>query len=201
MFEFAPGILRPITAIGSQYAMDDLGQVAFCCDFADGSRGIYLWKPKAVPEPGTLAMVISALAVCLGIVMSRVVRTRGLKLLALAACGWQVLAADGSALEYSTVALLGKPAPGMPAGVRHAAGFGPAQINAAGEVAFRGDLMGPGIHSDSDSVVWVGQPGSLQIVAREGDAADGTDAGVCFASMPASFGTLNDSALYCCMHH
>jgi hypothetical protein len=57
-------------------------------------------------------------------------------------------------------------------------------INDAGQTAFKGFLFGPpDVDSTNDSGIWVGDSGSLNLVAREGDAAPGTGAGVVYGNM------------------
>ena len=46
-------------------------------------------------------------------------------------------------------------------------------LNDLGQVAFRGGLTGAGITSANDTAFWMGTPGNLQIIAREGAAAPG----------------------------
>lgn len=76
----------------------------------------------------------------------------------------------------------GDPAPGTPPGVAFG-GFETPVINAAGNIAVRGTLVGPGISLENGSGVWgPDEPGSLRLVARAGDPAPGTPAGTVFRS-------------------
>jgi hypothetical protein len=56
----------------------------------------------------------------------------------------------------------------------------PTVINAAGMTVFGAKLRGAGVTADNDTGVWVGTPGNVSLLAREGDAAPGTAAGTTF---------------------
>ena len=62
-------------------------------------------------------------------------------------------------------------------------GFAPPQIDAAGNVLLRAWMEGPGIDSNNDAAIWLGQPGAIAIVAREGDPAPDMPAGVVYADV------------------
>jgi len=47
-------------------------------------------------------------------------------------------------------------------------------LNASGQVAFKATLTGAGIASENDEGIWVGQPESLALAAREGTLSPGT---------------------------
>lgn len=51
-------------------------------------------------------------------------------------------------------------------------------LNASGRVLFRSSLTGAGVDSTNDAGIWSGLPGSLELVARKGDAAPGVASGV-----------------------
>ncbi|MFN7020985.1 MAG: choice-of-anchor tandem repeat NxxGxxAF-containing protein [Phycisphaerales bacterium] len=51
-------------------------------------------------------------------------------------------------------------------------------LNSAGRVMFRGSITGAGVDSTNDAGLWSGLPGSLDLVARKGDAAPGVASGV-----------------------
>ena len=53
-------------------------------------------------------------------------------------------------------------------------------FNGAGQTAFKGRLTGPGVDITNDGGIWSEGSGSLALVAREGDAAPGTEPGVVF---------------------
>lgn len=55
-------------------------------------------------------------------------------------------------------------------------------MNASGKVAFVGVLGGTGVTASNDTGIWAGTAGSLVLVAREGDTAPNTSAGVAFSS-------------------
>ncbi len=111
--------------------------------------------------------------------------------LLLSACATGVAAQT----EYVTVALSGDPAPGAPTGVVFD-GFVTPVINASGTIAFRATLSGTGVSSANDAGIWAGQPGLLQGVAREGDAAADTFNSEVYADLltPTGFNlVLNDA--------
>src|SRR5262245_58583283 len=66
--------------------------------------------------------------------------------------------------------------------------FGPASLNAQGEVSFYAEIRGPGIGSENDAAIWVGPPTALAVLARTGSQPPGVRAG-------AMFRTLDDPAL------
>ncbi len=80
------------------------------------------------------------------------------------------------AVSFTSVALSGQSAPGLGAGIVFSAidlGVGFPFINNAGQVAFTAFVAGPGVAAANDKTIWVGSPGALSLVAREGDAAPG----------------------------
>ena len=92
----------------------------------------------------------------------------------------------------------GLPAPGTPSGVQFAAVEHPNPANPndslartlefslkeSGQVAFFSFLKGPGVDASNDSGIWAGKPGALQLLARTGEHAPGTLAGVNFGLPP-----------------
>ncbi len=85
-------------------------------------------------------------------------------------------AALGQIAPLSVVALSGDPAPGTPAGtvfttIAFNFAVGVPFMNNSGRVAFLSGLAGTGVTAANDFGIWVGQPGALTLVAREGDAA------------------------------
>lgn len=77
------------------------------------------------------------------------------------------------------VAREGTQAPGTPDGVN----FGDLRIpvfNSAGQTAFRGFLTGAGVDSTNSSGIWSEGSGSLTLIARAGDQANGAPSGVNF---------------------
>lgn len=77
----------------------------------------------------------------------------------------------------------GDAAPGLAAGVSFGsfdASFDPL-LNDADQTAFRARLTGTGVDSSNDTSIWSdGGGGGLELVAREGDPAPGTESGVVF---------------------
>jgi hypothetical protein len=70
----------------------------------------------------------------------------------------------------------GLAAPDMPAGVTFDNLFNLATIrlNNDGQIAFTGEVEGPGISSVNDFGIWAGSSGNLQVIARTNDIAVGT---------------------------
>jgi hypothetical protein len=89
----------------------------------------------------------------------------------------------GDAAAPQVLLRTGSAAPGTAPGVVFAdpgGGYHPG-INPAGNVVIKAGLSGPGVSAVNDLGIWVGLPGALQLVAREGDPAPGTGAGVVFS--------------------
>lgn len=84
-------------------------------------------------------------------------------------------------VTFDTVALSGDPAPGTPAGVTFGE-FSTPFLNDIGEAAFSATLAGPGVVSTNNYGLFSEVGGGLRLVAREGDPAPGTPAGVTFSS-------------------
>jgi len=78
------------------------------------------------------------------------------------------------------LARTGNPAPGTTAGVNYSA-LGPPTLNSEGRSAFTAVLTGAGVTTDNDSGIWVGVPGAVALLVREGDAAPGTASGVSYS--------------------
>jgi hypothetical protein len=75
----------------------------------------------------------------------------------------------------------GNPAPGTPSGVSFLE-FEDPLINATGKISFRGTIAGTGITNNNNEGLWAGSPSNLTLIAREGDAAVGTSAGVVYGT-------------------
>lgn len=58
-------------------------------------------------------------------------------------------------------------------------------LNNQGQIAFVGNIAGPGIFDDSNEVLFSGSAGDLSMLIREGDDAPGTDNGVVFRGFDA----------------
>jgi hypothetical protein len=83
----------------------------------------------------------------------------------------------------------GDQAPGLPTGITLTPDGLPV-INAQGSVAFSASLAGQGITSANNEAIYVGTPGSLQLLARKGDPAPGTEAGTVFSDLTLGNGLL-----------
>ena len=84
------------------------------------------------------------------------------------------------------VARSGDQAPGLPAGVSFG-GFLDPRINDAGQTVFRSSVTGPGVNTSNDGGIWSEGPGTLSLVAREGDQAAGMAAGVSYLVLTTSY--------------
>ncbi len=80
--------------------------------------------------------------------------------------------------SLSLVAQAGDAAPGMEAGVVFAQTGSNLTFNGAGQTAFVSDLIGPDVDFSNNFSIWSEGSGSLNLVARQGDAAPGTGPGV-----------------------
>ncbi len=81
--------------------------------------------------------------------------------------------------SVALAARAGNPAPGTPAGTVFSGGMQNwLMLNDAGQIVFRANLAGPGVTTANDAGIWAGTPGSLQMVAREGEVAPGTGGAV-----------------------
>jgi hypothetical protein len=104
------------------------------------------------------------------------------------------LFSEGSG-ELELVARSGSPAPDTPSGVNFGAfSFNVSSwpsLNDAGQITFRGNLTGSGINSTNNLGIWAGENDSLKLVARTGNLAPGTGAGVRFSDL--SRPTLNSA--------
>lgn len=80
------------------------------------------------------------------------------------------------------IAREGDPAPSLPAGVNFSefAPFTTLSLNDTGQVAFGAELVGSGVTSANSRATYVGSPGALHLIAREGNAAPDTAAGVTY---------------------
>lgn len=87
--------------------------------------------------------------------------------------------AVGAAITFTTVALTGQSAPGTTVDITYSS-VGGSTLNAREQVAFLSTLAGPGITSENDIGLWSGAPGSVALLARSGNPAPGTPAGVNF---------------------
>jgi len=97
---------------------------------------------------------------------------------------------------FRTIAAKGVPAPGTGPGVVFDAGtslasFGPVDTwdaNRAGQVVFNGYLGGVGIDPSNDEGIWLGAPGHVALLVREGQSVAGQPTNVRFGT-PGGFAT------------
>jgi hypothetical protein len=88
---------------------------------------------------------------------------------------------EGGSGGLHLVAKSGTPAPGTPAGVNFATfSFHPA-LNDVGHIGFTAILTGSTVSGNNDRGVWADRGAGLELVARTGSPAPGTEAGVNFA--------------------
>ena len=89
---------------------------------------------------------------------------------------------EGAPGSLRVAASAGTSVPGTASGVNFT-GFGEDTINASGKVAFSAGVSGPGVVSGAnDGGIWSEGLGQLNLVARKGDKAPGTPAGVAFST-------------------
>jgi hypothetical protein len=70
----------------------------------------------------------------------------------------------------------GDQAPGAGTGVTFDSFDDDRQWNDLGQIAFRGELTGPGVNTNNRGGLWAGSPGDLRMIAREGDLMPGSGA-------------------------
>ncbi len=137
--------------------------------FLAGLHGLELIARKGDPAPGTGTTFGS-----LGMTASNGVGDVGLS--STFQGGWL-----GDAGGLTPFAIVGDSAPGVAPDVVFSAIASPA-LNDLGQVAFNGNVAGPGVDSSNNQGIWGGAPGDLDLVVREGDPAPGTPSGVVFRS-------------------
>lgn len=75
---------------------------------------------------------------------------------------------------WSLVLRKGATCPGLTGGERFGSvGSNSMSCNNGGQLAFLSDLTGPGVTAANDTATWLGTPGNLQLLAREGDLVPG----------------------------
>lgn len=89
--------------------------------------------------------------------------------------------AQAGVIEARAVAFSGQRAPGTSDGVNFDDGYAffPS-IFESGKTEFLAYLTGPSVNENNDAGIWTDSSGTLTLVAREGDPAPGTEAGVVF---------------------
>jgi hypothetical protein len=105
----------------------------------------------------------------------------------------------GSPGSLAVLARTGDQAPGTAPGVTYNGLqiYSP-QYNSAGQAAFGGLLTGTGVTSANNTGVWLGAPGQVRLVTRNGDQAPGTSAGTIFSQMEGfSLNNAGDMLLFC----
>lgn len=84
----------------------------------------------------------------------------------------------GTPDALTLIAQKGSQAVGLSSGTQYNSFARESSMNDAGRIAFHGGLAGPDVTAANDAALWAGTPGSLQVVARKGDGAPQTPAGV-----------------------
>jgi hypothetical protein len=91
--------------------------------------------------------------------------------------------------QLQVVARKGTAAPGMQDGIvfgfegNDENPFRFTALNDQGQIAFGGYVKGPDVTTETNSGLWFGEVGNLQLIAREGEAAPGAAAGVVFGDL------------------
>jgi hypothetical protein len=89
----------------------------------------------------------------------------------------------------------GDPAPGTTANYGGNGGsMGALTFNDTGQIVFTDTLQAAGVTSTNGSALFAGAAGSVQIIARSGDAAPGAPAGVNYALLQAHSGVINNAS-------
>jgi hypothetical protein len=88
------------------------------------------------------------------------------------------------------VARVGLPAPGTDAGTVFS-GLSAPILNGAGDVAFHATLAGPGVTPANNQGIWIGSPGNLRLLVRQGAPAPGTADGIVFGNLTFSQPAIN----------
>ncbi len=96
--------------------------------------------------------------------------------------GASAAASAGGLLGFQKVVLRGDPVPGIPDTAFFNASIDRAGITHDGVISFTADVFGDVVGGGNNQGLWSGLPGSLSLVAREGDQAPGTVPGVTFIS-------------------
>jgi hypothetical protein len=85
---------------------------------------------------------------------------------------------------YQLVARQGDPAPGAGAGVIYRSNYTTgARISGDGQVVFHHWLSGAGVDNTNDLGIWMGHPGDVRLVVREGDPSPGATTGAVFKEL------------------
>lgn len=85
--------------------------------------------------------------------------------------------------QYRTIALTGQPAPGTPAGVTYLSLDTLPIVNDLGQGGFLATLAGSGVSGANDGALYTFGSGSVELIAREGDAAPGIPSGAVYAGL------------------
>lgn len=93
---------------------------------------------------------------------------------------------SGAPDNLAVVALTGSEAPGANGanfGGMHPFVFDDLQFNDQGQTGFTAMVLGAGVTPDNNSGLWLGPPGQLQIIAREGDLAPRLADGISYSDL------------------
>jgi len=188
----APGVT--FSSFGSINVINDAGQVSFVA-FLTGTgvngfnnSGLYSGTSASlgqVAREGSQAPGAAA-GVNFSIFDTPVINNAGQTAFLGTLTGTGVIVANNKGVfseaggSLGLVARGGSAAPGTPAGVNFTSNFSELLFNNAGQAAFRNVLAGTGVDSTNNSAIFSQGSGTLDLVARGGDAAPGTGPGVNF---------------------
>jgi hypothetical protein len=174
----------------SRYDLNDSGQIAFTgeIDLVPGQGGIWLRDSAGAvslavrfgdPAPCTASSFLSF--------EQPELASSGVMFFEAYVSGFGVWSRDNAG-TISCVAYKGMPAPGIPgASLGKATSSTPLmrkKLNRAGEMALFSIVSGAAVTDANDHAIWFRDTGgNLTLVAREGDPAPGTGAGIIFASL------------------
>lgn len=94
-----------------------------------------------------------------------------------------------SGVDLQLIAREGQPAVGVSPGLNHGE-FIRHYLNGVGEATFTGKVVGAGVTAQNDTALWSQRGNILTLIAREGDPAPGTPAGVAFGDFTSLGGSL-----------
>ncbi len=103
----------------------------------------------------------------------------------------------GTASSFSILARDLDPAPGTDALYKSISGSPVIAVSDSGRVLFKASLQGSNVTTANDSAIFLGKPGAVSLLVREGSQAPGLAAGIVFADRGISGWTLQANDLIC----